>query len=60
MIYWAHPLYDLTKSLVEHRKRLVEVSRALAVFTPESAPVGIGVDLHPGAARYYKEIGVLQ
>lgn len=51
-------VYQLTKSLVENRDALIAVSSALEDFTAETAPLGMGVDLHPGAMRYYKEIGV--
>ncbi len=52
-------VYAITKSLIENNKRLLDVSAALEAFTSETAPFGVGVPLHPGAERYYKEIGVL-
>jgi uncharacterized protein len=53
-------VYELTKSLVENRQRLMDVSSALAAFTIEGATVGLGIDLHPGAERYYREIGAIE
>ena len=53
-------VYQFTKALIENRERKYDVSAFLEEwFTPEQAPVGIGVELHPGARRYYEEIGVL-
>jgi uncharacterized protein len=53
-------VYELTRTLVENRQRLMDVSSALEAFTIEGATVGLGIDLHPGAERYFREIGALE
>lgn len=52
-------VYQLTKSMVDNYQRFWDVAAGLEVFNPDDAPHGVGVDLHPGAERYYREIGVL-
>lgn len=56
-------VYQLTKIMSENRDYLVSVFASLEPFNPETAweseKVG-GVELHPGAARYFKEVGYLK
>ncbi len=56
-------VYELTKIMCEQRDYLVSVFASLEPFNPETCwepeKVG-GVDLHPGAARYFKEMGYMQ
>lgn len=51
--------YDITKAMCEHTEQLVTATKALKDFKPEDAwkPENIGLPLHPGAARYYRERG---
>jgi len=53
-------VYNLTKSLLKNREALISSNNVLETFTAEKAPLALGVRLHPGAERYYKEIGVLK
>lgn len=53
-------VYKLTKALLENREAFVEITKSAKDFTAENAPKGTGVMLHPGAERYYREIGVLK
>lgn len=54
-------VYQLTKTLWEHMGELGESQKNLKGLTPENAVKDIaGVPLHPGAEKYYKEIGVLK
>lgn len=51
--------YLITKTVVENADRMGEAHAAWKNFNPEQAfmPQNIGVQLHPGAERYYKERG---
>ena len=50
-------IYNMTKSVAENRDRMVKGQAAFAEWKPEDMPKGLGVAMHPGAARYYKERG---
>jgi hypothetical protein len=52
-------VYNITKTLLNSREALIEVTKSAEAFTAQNAPKGTGVMLHPGAERYYREIGVL-
>ncbi len=56
-------VYQLTKIMCENRDYLVSVFASLEPFDPatcwESERVG-GVELHPGAERYFKEMGYIK
>lgn len=53
--------YAITKAIVEKAKKLGTFHTALADFNPKEAakPALNGCPLHPGAARYYKEKGLM-
>lgn len=53
-------VYQMTKSLCENEKNLQEVHKVLNDWSPEKAAQNIGVELHPGALRYYQEIGAIK
>jgi uncharacterized protein len=54
-------VYQLTKSFWEHIDELGKSQKNLAGLKPADAVKDIAdVPLHPGAAKYYKEIGVLK
>lgn len=53
--------YELTKVLWENVKSLEQSYSIAKQFNPEtSIQATAGVPLHPGAERYYREIGVIQ
>lgn len=54
----ADLIYNVTKALFENKKVLVKVHKAVGSMSPENALKGVKIPLHPGAYRYYKEIGV--
>ena len=59
----ADVAYVLTKTLVENKPELVKGHAALKDFTVEDAwkfQTYYGTPLHPGAANYYKEKGMLK
>lgn len=52
--------YQLTKTLVENRKSLGTVFDSLKELTPEQMAADAGIPWHPGALKYFKEIGVIK
>lgn len=50
-------VYKITKSVCEHRDDIVMALPFWATFKPETAWQDLAAPLHPGAARYYKEMG---
>ncbi|MFZ3579961.1 TAXI family TRAP transporter solute-binding subunit [Virgibacillus sp. DJP39] len=51
-------VYDITKAIFENTDKITHAKGEYV--TKESALDGIGIDLHPGAKKYFKEIGVLE
>jgi TRAP-type uncharacterized transport system substrate-binding protein len=51
--------YTITKTLIESKEALVRGHAGLAAFDPTTAwkPENVGVPLHPGAERAYREKG---
>ncbi len=52
--------YRLTKAFNENVEKVRKVHASLATYEVKDGPTGVGVPLHPGAIRYYKEKGVLK
>lgn len=52
--------YQITKVVWEHRQRLAETHPANANMSEPGAVVETTIPMHPGAARYFKEIGLLK
>ena len=52
-------VYQMTKAAFEHKKDLVVITPHMQHMTPESAK-NIMIPLHPGALKYYKEIGAVK
>lgn len=53
-------VYQLTKATWENRPRLIQAHPSYKELTEEMVLSGIRVPLHPGAERYWREIGLLQ
>ncbi len=53
-------IYKVTKAVVEGRADFVHITKAMAGITPKEMGQDYGMPYHPGAAKYYKEIGVLK
>lgn len=51
-------VYMLTKTMYENLGFLVAIHPATKAMAVEKAMAGLPVPLHPGAARYYKEVGL--
>ena len=52
--------YVITKAVVGNLQEFKNLHPALAVLTPENMLEGNSVPLHPGAERYFKEIGLIK
>ena len=50
-------IYLVTKSLAENRDRLIAGSAGFKRWQPEDMPVGLPVQVHRGALKYYRERG---
>lgn len=51
--------YAITKAVIENRDAIVAENKAMEGFVAKDAwrPENVGIPLHPGAIRYYKERG---
>lgn len=49
--------YDITRALFEHRDELIAVHPVARELTYASAVTGSPVPFHPGAVRYYRDVG---
>jgi TRAP transporter TAXI family solute receptor len=56
----AEVIYKVTRAIVESRADFVHVTKAMAGVTPQDMGRDYGLPFHPGAVKYYKEIGVLK
>lgn len=52
-------VYSITKALFENQEALAAAYAKGADLNLETAISGISVPLHPGAERYYKEVGII-
>ncbi|MBM3604149.1 MAG: TAXI family TRAP transporter solute-binding subunit [Alphaproteobacteria bacterium] len=55
-------VYQVTRSLVEQQERIAAAFPALAAWDPQAGakPDQAVIELHPGAARYYRERGWIE
>jgi len=51
-------VYDMTKAIFENLDDLAGVHPAFGRVSKETVLNGFGAPLHPGALKYYREIGV--
>lgn len=52
-------VYQMTKAIWENIDNVKQIANGLSWMDKSNPCNGIGVPLHPGAIRYYKEIGVM-
>ncbi len=52
--------YQMTKLMFDNLDRLKASHAAAGNINPETALEGLSIPLHPGAERYYREIGLIQ
>ena len=53
-------MYNITRSLVENLDYIRSININLSGLTPEGVAKNSGINLHPGAEKYYKEIGSIR
>jgi TRAP transporter TAXI family solute receptor len=51
-------VYTMTKTIAANTQTLATVARDIATLKPAGMAEDIGVPFHPGAVKYYKEVGV--
>lgn len=51
-------VYELTRSLYDNREKVVERHPAGRAINPKNAARSTGIPFHPGAERFYREIGI--
>ena len=52
-------VYEFVKAMFDNKDALTEGHAKFGFLDPETASAGATVTMHPGAEKYYKEIGVL-
>lgn len=52
-------VYAMAKSMAANVDTMAAVNKAIAGLTPKEMAVDVGVPLHKGAAKFYKEVGAL-
>ena len=50
--------YDIVKAIIESKESIMVAHQKGAFIDPEYAVQGVSVDFHPGAKKYFQEIGV--
>ncbi|MBI1942120.1 MAG: TAXI family TRAP transporter solute-binding subunit [Betaproteobacteria bacterium] len=53
-------IYKVARALHDHKAKLVESLRAFGGFNPATMHKAMPAPFHPGALKYYKEIGLLK
>jgi TRAP transporter TAXI family solute receptor len=56
----ADAIYKVTKALVEGRMDLAAVAPVMKTITPQAMAQTLGMPLHPGSEKYFKEVGALK
>jgi TRAP transporter TAXI family solute receptor len=51
-------VYTMTKTIAANTATLATVAKDIAALKPAGMAEDIGVPFHPGAAKYYKEVGI--
>jgi TRAP transporter TAXI family solute receptor len=56
----ATMVYNIAKTIAESKNRLLTVSGGFKDWEPEQMPNAVGIELHEGAKKFYKEKGWLK
>jgi TRAP transporter TAXI family solute receptor len=54
----ADEVYTMVKTLAANTQTLATVAKDIAALTPKGMAEDIGVPFHPGAVKFYKEVGI--
>ena len=52
-------VYDMVKTMASNVEAMAAVNKAISGLTPKDMAIDIGVPLHKGAAKFYKEVGAI-
>lgn len=52
-------VYDMAKAMAANIQEMASINKSIGELTPKMMAADIGVPLHPGAAKFYKESGAL-
>jgi TRAP transporter TAXI family solute receptor len=52
-------VYAVTKTLYENASALAAADKSMLTFDPEKMAPDLNIEMHPGAVRFYKEIGLM-
>lgn len=52
--------YQMTKLMFDNLERMKAAHAAAGAITVENALAGLSIPLHPGAERYYREVGLIK
>lgn len=52
-------VYDMAKTMAANIQEMASINKSIGELTPKMMAADIGVPLHPGAAKFYKESGAL-
>jgi TRAP transporter TAXI family solute receptor len=53
-------VYKITKALFEHRSELIEIHPVAKEMSPENVTRTIMFPFHPGAEKYFREVGIFK
>ena len=53
-------VYKLTKAIFDHLDEIKIITPVAGEMSLERALEGLAIPLHPGAERYYSEVGILK
>jgi hypothetical protein len=56
----ATMVYNIAKTIAENKSRLLTVSGGFKDWEPEQMPKAVGIELHEGAKKFYREKGWLK
>jgi TRAP transporter TAXI family solute receptor len=52
-------VYKMVKTMAENVPAMAAVNKAIGSLTPKMMAADAGIPMHPGAAKYFKEVGAL-
>ncbi|MCG8399973.1 MAG: C4-dicarboxylate ABC transporter substrate-binding protein, partial [Firmicutes bacterium] len=52
-------VYNMVKGICENKQKLMDVHQVMKDWDEKYAAADVGVELHPGAQKYFREAGAL-